>query len=64
MVALPSYRLVPNIRWPVPYYDSWHVLVWLSEHAKELGADLDVGFIVGRVSAGASLAAVCGGSCF
>lgn len=61
VVVLPSYRLVPDVRWPIQYHDSWDVLVWLSEHAEELGADLDAGFIVGGVSAGAALAAVCGG---
>jgi acetyl esterase/lipase len=62
VVALPSYRLVPDVRWPVPYKDGWDVLVWLSEHAEaELGANLDSGFIVGGVSAGCSVATVCGG---
>jgi acetyl esterase/lipase len=62
VVALPSYRLVPDVRWPVPYKDSWDVLVWLSQHAEaELGANLDTGFIVGGVSAGGAVAAVCGG---
>jgi acetyl esterase/lipase len=62
VVALPSYRLVPDVRWPVQYKDSWDVLVWLSRHAEvELRAKLDAGFIVGGISAGGSLAAVCGG---
>jgi acetyl esterase/lipase len=62
VVALPSYRLVPDVRWPVPYKDSWDVLVWLSQHAEaELGANLDTGFIVGGVSSGGAVAAVCGG---
>ncbi|KAE9985739.1 hypothetical protein BLS_005705 [Venturia inaequalis] len=58
VVALPSYRLVPEVRWPTPCHDGWHVLVWLSEHAEELGANLNAGFIVGGVGVGASLAAV------
>jgi acetyl esterase/lipase len=62
VVALPSYRLTPDVRWPVPYKDGWDALVWLSKHAEaELGANLDAGFIVGGVSAGAAVAAVCGG---
>jgi acetyl esterase/lipase len=62
VVALPSYRLCPDVRWPVPYKDGWDVLVWLSKHAEgEIGVNLDAGFIVGGVSAGASIAAVCGG---
>jgi acetyl esterase/lipase len=62
VVALPSYRLVPDVRWPMPYKDGWDVLVWLSRHAQaELGANLDAGFIVGGVSAGGGVAAVCGG---
>lgn len=62
VVALPSYRLCPDVKWPVPYKDGWDVLVWLSEHAgAELGADLSAGFIVGGVSAGCAIATVCGG---
>jgi acetyl esterase/lipase len=62
VVALPSYRLCPDVRWPVPYKDGWDVLVWLSEHAEaKLGANLGAGFIVGGVSAGCSIATVCGG---
>ncbi|QDS77405.1 hypothetical protein FKW77_006293 [Venturia effusa] len=61
VVALPSYSLIPDVRWPVPYHESWFALVWLSKHAENLGANLEAGFIVGGVSAGASLAAVCGG---
>jgi acetyl esterase/lipase len=62
VVALPSYRLAPDVKWPVMYKDSWDVLVWLSEHAEtDLGANLDKGFIVGGVSAGAAMAAVCAG---
>jgi acetyl esterase/lipase len=62
VVALPSYRLTPEVRWPVPYKDGWDVLVWLSKHAEaEIGANLDTGFIVGGASAGGAVAAVCGG---
>lgn len=62
VVVLPSYRLVPDVTWPTPYKDGWDTLVWLSKHAEaELGADLDAGFIVGGVSAGAAVSAVCGG---
>lgn len=62
VVALPSYRLVPDVLWPVPEQDGWDVVAWLSEHAEaELGADLSAGFVVGGVSAGGSVAAVsCG----
>jgi acetyl esterase/lipase len=62
VVALPSYRLTPDVRWPVPYKDAWDVIVWLSKHAEEeLGANLDAGFVVGGASAGGSIAAACGG---
>ncbi|KIW03337.1 uncharacterized protein PV09_05547 [Verruconis gallopava] len=62
VVALPSYRLVPDVRFPIQAKDAWEVLVWLSRNAEaELGAKLDNGFIVGGVSAGAALASVCGG---
>jgi acetyl esterase/lipase len=63
VVALPSYRLVPETKWPVPFADGWDVLVWLSKHAEEakIGAHLDAGFIVAGASAGGAVAAVCGG---
>lgn len=66
VVVLGSYRMVPEVRWPVPWKDSWQLLVHLSQHASESewgGAELDPqnggGFVVGGVSAGASIAAVC-----
>lgn len=62
VVALPSYRLVPDVKWPRPHKDGWDVVSWLSQNAEtELGADLDAGFIVGGVSAGASVAVAIGG---
>jgi acetyl esterase/lipase len=68
VVVLGSYRMVPEVRWPIPFQDGWHLLVQLSRLASRTewgGAELSVenggGFVVGGVSAGASIAAVCAG---
>lgn len=62
VVALPSYRLFPEVQWPIPQHDGWDVVQWLSEHAEnELGANLSAGFIVGGASAGATVATAVGG---
>jgi acetyl esterase/lipase len=59
VVLCPSYRLVPDVAWPVPFEDAYDLVAYLSENAeKEFGADLNAGFIVGGVSAGASVGAV------
>jgi acetyl esterase/lipase len=58
VVICPSYRHVPTVRWPVPFTDGYDILVYLSEQAEpEFGADLDVGFVVGGLSAGGGVAA-------
>uniref|UniRef100_A0A8H7KEC9 Alpha/beta hydrolase fold-3 domain-containing protein n=1 Tax=Bionectria ochroleuca TaxID=29856 RepID=A0A8H7KEC9_BIOOC len=55
-----SYRLAPEFKFPTAPNDVWDSITWLvePENAKELGLDLDKGFIVGGMSAGANLAAV------
>lgn len=61
-VALPSYRLCPEVKFPVPQQDSYEAVRWLSLNAeKELGADLSSAFIVGGVSAGGTMAAAIAG---
>lgn len=66
VVVLGSYRLVPSVRWPAPWQDGWKVLSYLSWHAHkaewgtaELSAERGGGFVVGGISAGASIATVC-----
>lgn len=54
-----SYRLAPEHKFPQGWEDSWDNLVWLVDHASELGADPTKGLIMGGTSAGAGLAAVC-----
>jgi acetyl esterase/lipase len=64
VVVCPDYRLVPEVRWPVPMKDGYDVLAYLAENAESgYGATLDGpggGFIVGGASSGGSIAAVVG----
>jgi acetyl esterase/lipase len=64
VVVCPDYRLVPEVRWPIPMKDGYDVLLYLAANAEsELGATLggpEGGFIVGGASAGGSIAAVAG----
>ncbi|CAI6082693.1 unnamed protein product [Clonostachys chloroleuca] len=54
-----SYRLAPEFKFPMAPNDVWDSITWMvePENAKELGLDLDKGFIVGGMSAGANLSA-------
>ncbi|KAF2420970.1 alpha/beta-hydrolase [Tothia fuscella] len=65
VVVCPDYRLVPEYRWPVPMQDAYHILQYLAENAgQEFGACLESpegGFVVGGVSAGATIAAAAAG---
>jgi acetyl esterase/lipase len=54
-----AYRLAPEHKFPQGWEDAWDNLVWLVEHAVEIGADPSRGIIMGGTSAGASLTAVC-----
>lgn len=59
VVVSISYRLAPEHKFPRSWEDTWDNLVWLAQHAAEIGADPTQGFIVGGTSAGAQLAAAC-----
>ncbi|KAI0836385.1 alpha/beta-hydrolase [Hypoxylon sp. FL0890] len=70
MVACPSYKMAPEDLFPAPMHSSWEVCAWLSEPAHlnkgllknaKAKVDLDLGFVVGGVSAGGTIAAVLGG---
>ncbi|KAL4937904.1 alpha/beta hydrolase fold-domain-containing protein [Aspergillus oleicola] len=51
-----EHRLSSEFRFPVSYEDIWDVLLWLSEHASSLGADLMKAFVFGGTSSGAHIA--------
>ncbi|CAG9974343.1 unnamed protein product [Clonostachys byssicola] len=55
-----SYRLAPEFKFPTAPNDVWDSITWLvePENAKELGLNLNKGFVVGGMSAGANLSAV------
>lgn len=58
VVASVDYRLAPENQFPVPLEDCYAALVWLVDHADELGVDA-ARLSVGGESAGANLATVC-----
>lgn len=51
-VICPSYRLAPEHKFPTGLHDAWDSFKWVDEHAHELGADPQLGFVVGGASAG------------
>ncbi|AUY51056.1 alpha/beta hydrolase [Streptomyces sp. CB01881] len=55
-VVSVEYRLAPQTRYPGPLEDCYAGLVWVSEHAAELGIDADR-IVIGGKSAGGGLAA-------
>lgn len=61
-VACPSYREVPEARFPIAAQDVYDVVHYLSFNAeKQYAVDFDAGFIVAGVSAGGLIAAAIGG---
>lgn len=53
-----DYALAPEYPWPIPCTQVWEVLVYLHQHAKELGIDPHK-IAMGGDSAGGNLTAVC-----
>jgi acetyl esterase/lipase len=51
-----DYRLAPEVTFPVPVYDCYDAIKWTAENAQIHGGDLDKGFVVAGVSAGANMA--------
>lgn len=52
-VVCPNYRLAPEHKFPTSQNDGWDAVKWLDEHAQEVGADPQKGFIIEGTSAGA-----------
>ena len=56
-VVCPNYRLAPEHKFPTSQNDGWDAVKWLDEHAQEIGADPQKGFVIGGTSAGAIITA-------
>ncbi|KAL9081013.1 MAG: hypothetical protein Q9157_000329 [Trypethelium eluteriae] len=55
-----DYRLAPENPFPAAPEDAWDIVKWAATHSSELHANLNRGFIVGGISAGANLATTMG----
>ncbi|KAF2654663.1 hypothetical protein K491DRAFT_748705 [Lophiostoma macrostomum CBS 122681] len=51
-----DYRLAPEVKFPVPVYDSYDAILWTAVNQDIHGGDLRKGFIIAGISAGASMA--------
>lgn len=56
LVVSVDYRLVPEHPFPAGMEDGYQTLLWLSEHARQIGGDKD-NILIGGSSAGATIAA-------
>ena len=59
VVVCPSYRLAPIHPYPEGLLDCYAALLWLQEHAEELGVASDQLFVGGESAGGGLAAAVC-----
>lgn len=57
LVAIPDYRLYPEVRFPAFVEDGARAVRWISEHAREFGGDPERLVLMGH-SAGAHIAAL------
>jgi len=70
VVALPTYKLTPENKFPTPAHSAWELCAWLSDPANLNGGALagtgaevapELGFVVGGVSAGGYFTVTLGG---
>ncbi|KAH8802741.1 Alpha/Beta hydrolase protein [Xylogone sp. PMI_703] len=70
VVACPSYQLTPEYPFPAPVQSAWQVCTWLSQPSNlnegplfgtGISVDTKLGFVIGGVSAGGTIAAAVGG---
>lgn len=53
-----DYRLAPENPFPVPINDAYDAFKWVAANFKELGGNIEKGFLVGGVSAGANFSTI------
>lgn len=58
MIVYPEYRLAPECPFPGPVRDAWGTVLWVRDHAEELGIDSDR-IVLSGDSAGGSLVNAC-----
>lgn len=58
MIVYPEYRLAPECPFPGPVRDAWGTVLWVRDHAEELGIDSDH-IVLSGDSAGGSLVNAC-----
>jgi len=58
VVFAPTYRLIPENKFPIPITDGWDTLVYVVQNYRDFNASPEAGFIVGGISAGATITGI------